>query len=220
MSQYPIKIGNIFKLSFGEELGNAISHGVMALFFLCMIPLSTILGYQQFGLAMAVAYAIYCIGVFLMFLMSTLYHAMNFDSLQKKIFRILDHCGIYIAIAATFTPVCFLILSGWKLYLILALQWSMVVFGIIHKSKTANKKTRSSLIMYMIMGWSALFLIPRLMQTQSTLFFIFILLGGLFYSVGTFFYAKKSVAWFHFTWHIFVNLAAISHFIAVIFLAK
>lgn len=218
--KYPIKIGNMFKLSFSEEVGNVLSHGVMALFCLIMLPIVSVLAYVRYGVIMAVGYSIYCIGIFFMFLMSTLYHAMKFETSQKKVFRVLDHCSIYVAIAATFTPVCLLILDGFYLWLILILQWSLVLFGIIYKSLTTNRKVKSGVLMYLFMGWSAAFLIPKLLSTQSSYFFLFIILGGIFYSVGIFFYAKKTKAWFHFIWHIFVNLAAISHFIAVVFLAR
>lgn len=218
--KYPIKIGNVFKLSFSEEVGNAVSHGIMAIFCLFMLPFVSVLGYVKYGTFMAIGYSIYCISVFFTFLMSTLYHSMLFETGQKKVFRILDHCAIYVAIAGSFTPICLLILDGIFLWSILILQWSMVIFGVIYKSLTTNKKVKSGVLIYLLMGWSAVVLIPKLLQTQSLLFFIFIALGGIFYSVGIIFYSKKTISWFHFVWHIFVALAALSQFIAIVFLAR
>lgn len=216
--KYPIKIGQVFKLSFNEEVGNVISHGVMAVFFLCMLPLISVLGYIRAGMGLAVSLSIYGIGVFFMFLMSTLYHAMQFETAHKKVFRILDHSAIYVAIASTFTPIVWRTLDGFFLWSILILQWGLVLFGVIYKSLMTHKQVKSGVFLYLVMGWSALLLMPKLFATQSFWFFIFILLGGIFYSVGIIFYSQKSVAWCHFTWHIFVNLAALSHFIAVVFL--
>lgn len=217
---YPLKIGNIFKLSFEEEIGNSITHGIMAIFCLIMLPIVSVYGYIKHNIVISVGFSIYVICIFLMFLMSTLYHSMKFETNQKIIFRILDHCGIYLAIAGSFTPVCLKILDGVFLYLILIAQWGMVIIGIIMKSLFTKKKPKGSSIIYLVMGWSALLLIPSLIKTQSILFFILILFGGLIYSIGTLFYRKKDKAWFHFIWHIFVNIAAISQFIAIIFLLK
>lgn len=217
---YPLKIGNIFKLSFEEEIGNSITHGIMAIFCLIMLPIVSVYGYIKHNIVISIGFSIYVICIFLMFLMSTLYHSMKFETNQKIIFRILDHCGIYLAIAGSFTPVCLKILDGVFLYLILIAQWGMVIIGIIIKSLFTKKKPKGSSIIYLVMGWSALLLIPSLIKTQSILFFILILFGGLIYSIGTLFYRKKDKAWFHFIWHIFVNIAAISQFIAIIFLLK
>lgn len=217
---YPLKIGNIFKLSFEEEIGNSITHGIMAIFCLIMLPIVSVYGYIKHNIVISVGFSIYVICIFLMFLMSTLYHSMKFETNQKIIFRILDHCGIYLAIAGSFTPVCLKILDGVFLYLILIAQWGMVIIGIIMKSLFTKKKPKGSSIIYLVMGWSALLLIPSLIKTQSILFFILILFGGLIYSIGTLFYRKKDKAWFHFIWHIFVNIAALSQFIAIIFLLK
>lgn len=217
---YPLKIGNIFKLSFEEEIGNSITHGIMAIFCLIMLPIVSVYGYIKHNIVISIGFSIYVICIFLMFLMSTLYHSMKFETNQKIIFRILDHCGIYLAIAGSFTPVCLKILDGVFLYLILIAQWGMVIIGIIIKSLFTKKKPKGSSIIYLVMGWSALLLIPTLIKTQSILFFILILFGGLIYSIGTLFYRKKDKAWFHFIWHIFVNIAAISQFIAIIFLLK
>lgn len=217
---YPLKIGNIFKLSFEEEIGNSITHGIMAIFCLIMLPIVSVYGYIKHNIVISIGFSIYVICIFLMFLMSTLYHSMKFETNQKIIFRILDHCGIYLAIAGSFTPVCLKILDGVFLYIILIAQWGMVIIGIIIKSLFTKKKPKGSSIIYLVMGWSALLLIPSLIKTQSILFFILILFGGLIYSIGTLFYRKKDKAWFHFIWHIFVNIAAISQFIAIIFLLK
>lgn len=219
-SVYPLKIGNIFKLSFGEEIGNSISHGVMAALCLIFIPIVSVYGYLKHGLLLSIGFSIYVICIFLMFLMSTLYHSMKFETGQKIIFRILDHSGIYLAIAGSFTPVCLKILDGFFLYSILIAQWGMVIVGIIIKSLFTKKKSKGSSLIYLIMGWSAVLLIPKLLETQSIAFFVLILLGGLSYSIGAIFYSKKDKAWFHFIWHLFVNMAAILQFIAIIFLLK
>lgn len=216
--KYPLKIENMFKLSFKEEAANAISHGIMAIFYLLMLPFVSVRVYLTYNLNLTIAYSVYCIGVFLMFLMSCLYHSMRFDTKQKRIFRILDHCMIYVAIAATFTPICLVILDGFMLWLILITQWLIVLFGIIYKSFMTNKKVKSGLAIYTIMGWSALILIPKLYTSQSFLFLLMLILGGVFYSIGIFFYAKKTMGWFHFIWHLFVAFASIFHFVAVVFL--
>lgn len=90
---------DMVRLTFGEEVGNSISHGVMALLMLFFIPFASIYSYKIGGVIRAIGVSIFCICMFLMFLISTIYHSMAYKSEQKYIFRKLDHICIYLAIA-------------------------------------------------------------------------------------------------------------------------
>lgn len=214
--KYPRQIGNLFQLSFGEELGNTISHGVPALILLIAGPFLAVRGYIKGGWLLASSTAIFTTSLFLMFLASTLYHAMDFNSTHKKVFRILDHIMIYFAIAGTFTPVCLNVIKGPLGLTIVILQWVFVLFGILYKSIIAKTLPKASLILYLVMGWSAILLIPTLIQTKNWPLMGFIVLGGILYTIGVYFYKQKSKAYYHFIWHIFIVLAAISHCIAIL----
>lgn len=211
-------IKNLIQLSFGEEVGNAITHGVMAAITLILLPITAIKAYLDGSIIQAAGTSIFMISIFLMFLVSCLYHSMKYETGQKTIFRILDHCFIYVAIAGTYTPIALCIIEGWQGILILVLQWLMVLAGILYKSIARKSYPKLSVTIYLIMGWAAILFIPILLQKASWLFMSLIVLGGIFYSVGTFFYKKQyDIKYFHMIWHFFINAGAICHMIAIIF---
>lgn len=220
MKKYKIfdtRFGKLIKLSFGEEIGNAVSHGVMAILLLLALPACAVFGYVKDGIELSLGYSVFIICLFLMFLMSCLYHSMRFNSSHKNIFRILDHSAIYLAIAGTFTPICLSMIQGSIGIIVLALQWLAVLFGIIYKSISKMKTPKSNTLIYLLMGWSAVLLIPQLVGSQNWGLIAFIVSGGVLYSIGVIFYAQKTTPWFHFIWHIFIILASVCHFCAIIF---
>lgn len=214
----PIRIGGLFKLSFREEVGNAVSHGVTAAILLLLLPVCAVYGYIKNGIPLAAGYSVFIISLFLMFLTSCLYHSMSFDSKHKMVFRILDHSAIFVAIAGTFTPICLHVVGGWLGILVLVLQWTATIAGILYKALALKTKSRASVIIYLVMGWSGLLLVPSLIRHRHLAFMMMILLGGIFYSIGTLFYAAKDKGWHHLIWHMFIILAAVCHFVAIIFL--
>lgn len=207
----------IVHLSFGEEVGNSVSHGIMCALLLCLLPFVSIHAYLKGGTLLAISESIFIISMMLMFLASTLYHSMAYDTKHKYIFRKLDHIFIYVAIAGSYTPIALYIVGGPLGWIIFAIQWICVLFGIIYKSLSSNRKTKASIILYMVMGWLAVLFIPKILQTTSPLFIGLILLGGVFYSGGAWFYKQKTRPYFHFIWHLFINAACICHFIAIVY---
>lgn len=205
------------QLSFGEELGNSITHAIMAFSLLLAMPVVSIFGYTKGGYVLGIGYGIFMISLFLMFLSSTLYHAMTFDSKHKYVFRILDHIFIYFAIAGSYTPICLYVIGGPLGYTVLAIQWLMVLFGILYKSIAQNAVPKLSVTIYLIMGWAAIIVMPQLIRNSSLMFVGLIALGGVFYSAGTYFYLQKDKPYFHMIWHLFINAASVAHFVAIVF---
>lgn len=205
------------KLSFGEEVGNAISHGVMFALLLLLLPVIALKGYLDEGIRLFIGNSIFIISLLLMFLSSTLYHSMQFDTKHKKIFRILDHIFIFVAIAGTYTPVALYAVDGMMTIVVLLVQWLCVIVGILYKAISKNTKTKVSLIIYLTMGWFSIILLPEIIRNTSFIFLLFIVLGGIMYSIGAWFYAQKTRPYFHFIWHLFINMASIFHIIAIVF---
>jgi len=205
------------RLSFKEELGNVITHGVMALLFVATLPIVAVHAYLKGGTLLASGTSIFMIALFLMFLSSALYHAMDFNSKHKFVFRILDHVFIYVAIAGTYTPIALSLIGGVTGYIILAIQWGCAIAGIIYKAVVQRSIRGLSLALYLIMGWSAVFFLPQLLVSASPIFLSLIIAGGISYSIGAWFYAQKDRPYFHMIWHLFINLASIYHFIAIVF---
>lgn len=205
------------KLSFGEEIGNAITHGVMSMVFLFTLPYAAITAFEKGGAIQAFGVSVFMISIFMMLLASTLYHSMAYDTKHKVIFRIFDHIFIYVAIAGSYTPIALCLIKGWEGALILIIQWFMVVVGIFYKSLSKKSMPKVSLTLYMVMGWTAVLFIPALLNTASFEFLFFIVTGGVCYSIGAYFYSHQKRKYFHTIWHLFINLASISHFIAIVY---
>lgn len=204
------------KLSFSEEVWNSVTHGVMAAGLLILYPYASVTAYLKGGVLLTVGVSVFIISLFLMLLGSTLYHAMEFDTQHKYIFRILDHVFIYVAIAGSFTPIALYAIGGWLGTTVVILQWTAAFIGILYKALSRTSIPKVSVGIYMLMGWSAVLLMPSLFKNTSPLFIGLIALGGVFYSIGTYFYLQKDKAYSHTIWHIFINLASISHIIAII----
>lgn len=153
----------------------------------------------------------------MMTLVSTLYHAMKAESRHKAIFKILDHIFIYVAIAGTYTPIAISVIGGWQGLTIVILQWAMVIFGVFYKSLARHSIPAVSLTIYLIMGWTVVIFLPAFIRNASTMFLTLIALGGLFYTLGAWFYARKGFKYHHLVWHLMINLAVVSHFVAIIF---
>lgn len=205
------------RLTFGEEVANAVSHGVMALLLLFFLPYASVKAFHDGGWVLVAGDAIFIISLFFMFMGSTLYHSMENDTKSKYIFRILDHSFIFVAIAGSYTPIALTVLDGWLRYAVVIIQWAMVIIGILQKTVGKKSMPKLSVAIYMVMGWVAVLLIPELLKNSTPLFMGLIVLGGVFYSVGTYFYLQKDRKYFHFIWHLFINAASISHIIAIIF---
>ncbi|MBY8909994.1 hemolysin III family protein, partial [Salinicoccus roseus] len=133
---------HIVPLSFGEEVGNSVSHGVAALIFIGLLPFTSVYMYVQGGAMHAVGGSVYVISILLMFLTSTLYHSMAHNTQHKYIMRLLDHSLIYVAIAGTYTPIALSVIGGTWGVVTLIIQWVAAVFGILYKvlSPKVNSK--------------------------------------------------------------------------------
>ena len=211
-------MAKIYIPTFGEEVGNTISHGVMSILMLLALPFAAAYSYSSSGDALLTfGVSLFCVSLFMMFLISTLYHSMLHDTRHKEIFHILDHIFIYVAIAGSYTPVALSVIGGWQGWLIFILQWVMVIFGVFYKSLSRRSIPAVSLTIYLVMGWTIVFFFPLFIRHASWQFISLIALGGVFYTVGAVFYAKKAVRHHHLVWHLLINLAAAAHYVAIVF---
>ncbi|MBQ3582931.1 MAG: hemolysin III family protein [Alistipes sp.] len=211
-------MAKIYIPTFGEEVGNTISHGVMSILMLLALPFAAAYSYSASGDALLTfGVSLFCVSLFMMFLISTLYHSMLHDTRHKEIFHILDHIFIYVAIAGSYTPVALSVIGGWQGWLIFILQWVMVIFGVFYKSLSRRSIPAVSLTIYLVMGWTIVFFFPLFIRHASWQFISLIALGGVFYTVGAVFYAKKAFRHHHLVWHLLINLAAAAHYVAIVF---
>lgn len=207
----------------GEEIANAVSHCVMAVFGLVALILLLIKQDSGRGLAGAL---IFGLSIFILYTMSTLYHSLSFTK-AKGVFKRFDHLSIFILIGGTFAPALLLLPSLQvpffglnfieKGIALLIIQWVVIALGIVFKSIWVYKFQAFHFVIYLILGWSALFFIGELWNDSKPAFW-FILGGGVAYTIGTVFYALSSkVKYFHFIWHLWVNIGTILQFVAIYF---
>ena len=156
----------------GEEIGNAVSHGVMSLLSLLALPFAAVWAYAHDpgGVLASVSVSVFVISIFLMFLASTLYHSMNPQSKHKEVFHILDHIFIYVAIAGSYTPIALSVIGGWQGVFITVLQWAMVIFGVFYKSLSRKSIPAISLTIYLVMGWTIVFFLPLFISHACLLY--------------------------------------------------
>ena len=205
--------------TFGEEIANTVSHGVMALVSLAALPFAAVWTYvhDAQGVLAAVSVSVFVISIFLMFLASTLYHSMDPSSRHKEVFHILDHIFIYVAIAGSYTPIALSVIGGWQGVVIAVVQWAMVLFGMFYKSLSRRSIPAVSLTIYLVMGWTILFFLPLFIRRASVPLLWLIAAGGVLYTVGAWFYARKGFRYHHLVWHLLINLAVACHFVGIVF---
>ncbi|EKO1107490.1 hemolysin III family protein [Staphylococcus pseudintermedius] len=204
-------------LSFGEEVGNSVSHGVAAFIMLLTLPYAAVYSYAHHGVLMSVSVSVFVISIFLMFISSTVYHTMQQASPHKYVMRIIDHSMIYVAITGTYTPVSLVLVGGWLGWSIMIILWGTTIWGILYKAIATKVNPKLSLMIYLIMGWVGVIYLPIIISQSKWLFFIFILFGGLAYTIGAWFYAQKNRPYFHMIWHIFILIASLFHFIGILY---
>ena len=142
------------KLSFGEEVANAVTHLVPAIAVLVCMPIVSIIAYTYGTIMDVVAVTIFCISLFFMFFVSTLYHCMPHDTPHKDVFHILDHIFIYVAIAGSYTPVALSVIKGWQAWVIIGIQWAMDCYIFL---SFINEKSQPSTIIANSGGWHFIF---------------------------------------------------------------
>ena len=209
----------IYVPTVGEEVANAVSHGVMSLLTLLVLPFAAVWAYvhDSDGVLASASVSVFVISIFLMFLASTLYHSMNPLSKHKAVFHILDHIFIYVAIAGSYTPIALVVIGGWQGVFITVLQWAMVLFGVFYKSLSRKSIPAISLTIYLVMGWTIVFFLPLFVRRASVPLLVLIALCGLLYTLGAYFYAKKGFRYHHMVWHLLINLAVAAHFVGIVF---
>lgn len=204
-------VNNPPKRSVLEEIGNATTHGVGTIFsiiaFLMMLKASE-------TKTQIMASIIYFIGLFIMFTMSCLYHSFKYGSSVKRLFRRFDYSSIYLLIGATFVPILLLFIGGTFGIIFVIVQWVIIITGITFIGVFGPHKLRPlHITLYIVLGWSGLILLPKMLMENITLFY-YILGGGIIYTLGIIPFAIKAKV-SHFIWHFFVLFGAIVQFIGI-----
>jgi hemolysin III len=202
--------------SFREELWNSITHGVGAFLSIAALVLLIVYASSYGGASHVVSAVIFGATLILLYSASTLYHSCRKPRL-KSAFKILDHSCIYLLIAGTYTPFLLVTLRGAVGWTMFAVIWVLAFAGVIFKFFFVHRFNILSTLAYIFMGWMIIFVIKPLMDSLPTGGIVWLVAGGLAYTLGTIFYAWNKLPFNHAIWHLFVLAGSACHFFAVIF---
>ena len=204
--------------SIGEEIANSVSHGVGLIAALVAAPVLVVAAVQRGGTATAVGASVFAATVVLLYLTSTVYHALPQNE-AKRIFRVCDHAAIFLLIAGTYTPFTLGVLRGAWGWTLLGVVWTLAAVGVAMKVVGGVRYPRLSMTMYVAMGWLVVIAIRPLVSQVPLAGILWLLAGGLAYTGGVAFYAAERVRYSHLVWHLFVVTGTTCHFFAVLWYA-
>jgi hemolysin III len=197
------------------EWFNSISHLCGAV--LALIGTSVLVGIaiHQDDSTKIVSFAVYGTALVLLYLMSTLYH--SFRGRAKEVFHKLDHIGVYLLIAGTYTPLTLVTLRGSWGWTLFAIVWTLAVIGIAQDLVFNVRRRVLSVVLCLLMGWLVVVAVGPLVRSIPPAGVAWLFAGGIFYSIGVVFFAlSKRLRFGHAVWHVFVLLGSVSHYISLL----
>ncbi|MGL5574976.1 MAG: PAQR family membrane homeostasis protein TrhA [Sarcina sp.] len=198
----------------GEEIANAITHGVGLLLAIAGTVVLIVMASFTGDPYKITSVSIYGATLILLYLGSTLYHSIP-GRTAKKVFRIIDHSSIFLLIAGSYTPFTLIVLRngiGWYMFIGV---WTIAILGVVFKAVCMEKFSKLSTLLYILMGWIVVLDIKGIVGGVDTTTLVFLVLGGLSYTGGCFFFAKDNWKFNHSIWHIFVMAGSIFQYFAI-----
>ena len=205
------------KQTLGEEITNAVSHGVGLGLAVAALAVLVVLASRYGDVWYVVGFAIYGATLVILYLSSTLYHSFP-EGKVKRVFRLFDHASIFLLIAGTYTPITLIKLRGTVGWPLFGLIWGLAIIGIIFKIFFIDKYRILSTLLYIAMGWLVVVALKPLLEALNHTSILFLLIGGALYTLGTIFYAWKGKKYAHAVWHLFVLAGSICHFFTMLFM--
>ncbi|MCG8206351.1 PAQR family membrane homeostasis protein TrhA [Tenacibaculum finnmarkense] len=197
-----------------EEKLNVLTHGFGLLLAIIALPLLILKSVFYQGFWQIASFSIFGFSLIILYAASTFYHAAKNAKIRRRL-NIFDHAAIYVLIAGSYTPFCLVVLpekTGWYLFIFV---WLFALIGVILKLFFTGKFDKLSTALYLIMGWQVIFLINPLMENLPYNGLFYLIVGGVFYTIGAVLYSIKKVPYNHAIFHVFVLLGSFSHFWAI-----
>ena len=205
----------------GEEIFNMVSHIVGGALGVVAVTLCVIFSAIRHNVWGVVGGAIYGATLIILYTMSSIYHGLSPKLTAKKVFQVIDHCSIFVLIAGTYTPIALSSLRayspalGWTIFGVI---WALAALGITLNAIDLKKYNVFSMICYLFMGWLVLFAAKPTYLALGLPAIIFLLAGGISYTVGAVIYvACRKKRYGHSIFHLFVVLGSLLHFFCVLF---
>ena len=207
---------NMMGYTVGEEIANSVTHGIGAALSVAGLTLLVVLAAIYGDVWRVVSFSIYGSSLVLLYLASTLYHSIQQPKV-KRILRILDHSAIYLLIAGTYTPFTLVSMRGlwgWSLF---GVVWGLALLGIAFKTVFIGKYEKLATAAYVLMGWMVVIAFKQMLVTVPPGGIVWLVIGGVIYTLGVLFYAWEKLPYNHAIWHLFVLGGSICHFFAILF---
>ncbi len=200
--------------SLPEELISAISHGIGALLAIAGLVLMVVKAAGTGGIRVT-SVAIYGATLFIMYICSTMYHSLA-PNKAKRVFRVLDHCGVFLLIAGTYTPYTLIALGGAFGWSIFGFIWGLTILGIVFNAIDLEKYEKLSMIVNVIMGWTIVIAMYPLCRNMSAAGIVLLVAGGVVYSAGAVLSANgHKKKYLNSIWHFFVLGGSVLHFFSL-----
>jgi len=208
-------MSSTYGYSKGEEIANAIIHGIGALLSVAALVLLTVVSTSQGTVWHAVSFILFGASMLFLFTCSTLAHSVPRGKV-KHLFDILDHAAIYLFIAGTYTPFMFIAVKGTLGWTLLGIVWGLAIAGTIFKSIFVKRFVYLSTVLYLLLGWLIMFAWKPLVANVPQQGMSLLVAGGLIYTVGAVFFVWKGFRFHHAIWHLSVLGGSVTHFFAVL----
>lgn len=209
-----ISWNNSLSLTQKEEIVNIWTHAFGILITLIGIPVLIHSGIKTGDFSYLFGLSIFSLSLLAVYIISTVYHYIERPAL-KYTFQVIDHISIYFLIAGTHTPLLLYYLNNSTGWFYLYLLWGMVLAGIFYKLLFFGRFPWLSVLFYLVMGWMAVFTVPPMLDQMSDRTLLWIIIGGIFYTLGIIFFLWEKLPFNHGIWHLFVLGGSIGHFIAL-----
>ncbi len=197
----------------GEELFNAISHGIGALLGVAALVLMLV---RAKGALAVTTVALFGAATILLYTISCVYHALSPQVKGKKVLRVIDHCNVYLLVLGTYIPMALLGVGGARGWWLLGVVLLFTVLGVVFTALDVDRYQLVSVLCHLGSGWSILFGVPQLLRTLGLKGLGFLILGGVMYSIGAVLYGLgKKKRYSHSVFHVFCLLGTFFHFWAV-----
>ncbi len=204
------------ELTVAEEIVNSITHGIGVLLSIAALVILIVTAAIKGNAWHVVSFAIFGASLVILYTSSTLYHSFSKPA-ARNIFARFDHAAIFILIAGTYTPFLLTTLRGALGWTFFGIIWAVAIAGVIIRSIHLHKYRRPMVLIYLILGWMFVFILNSMIKNLPATSLLFLLIGGLSYTVGVIFYAWRKLPFGHGIWHLFVLGGSINHFFAVLY---
>lgn len=200
----------------GEEIANAITHGLGVLLSIAALVLLIVYSSTYGTEWHIISFTIFGVTMLLMYLCSTFLHSLPHGK-AKDLFEIFDHSAIYFFIAGTYTPFCFIVLDGSMRWALFGIVWGLAIGGTVFKLFFVKKYMLVSTLLYIVMGWMIVFAWNPLKNFLEPNGMILLVVGGVLYTVGSIFYVWRGFKFHHAVWHLFVMAGSTMLFFCILF---